>query len=126
MKMQEVIDGLKLKRPGEVENGLIESVSISNEDHGALSAWLFVTFSGGGCGFGGFHLGDWEGKRWDGKPFCHVFLCRCMQTVGQGKWENLKGKPLRCYHEGIGGSILAIGNYLKDEWFCPRLEWADK
>jgi hypothetical protein len=39
------------------------------------------------------------------------------------KWEELIGKPIRCYNEGVGGGMLAIGNYIKDDWFCPKLEW---
>lgn len=44
-----------------VENGFIESVSISNADHGCLTAWLHIKFSCGGCGFGGYKIGNANG-----------------------------------------------------------------
>lgn len=111
-----------------VENGVIDSVSITNADHGCLSAWLSVSFHGSGCGFGGFALGKASGGNLTNvnAPYCAEWIVRCMNTVGVTEWESLKGKPIRCLHEGIGGQILAIGNFLKDEWFCPRIEFETK
>lgn len=109
----------------QVENAVIKSVSISNEDHGCLTAWLYVEFDGGGCGFGGYMLGrrDEDNVKMH-KGHCAEFLNRCMKTVGQDRWEDLEGRPLRVLHEGLGGGIVAVGHYLRDEWFCPRKEWS--
>lgn len=109
----------------EVQNAVIKSVSISNEDHGCLTAWLHCEWDGAGCGFGGYMLGKRDENNVEGKGYCAEFLNRCMKTVGQDRWEDLKGKPLRILHEGIGGNIVAIGHYFKDEWFCPRTEFKD-
>lgn len=112
-----------------IENGRITSVSISNEDHGCLTAWLYVEFNGGGCGFGGYKLGNADGGNLGLKPgnqgdYAAEFLVRCINTVtGWGKWEDLKGQPVRVLHEGLGGGIVAIGHFIKDEWFCPRVEF---
>ncbi len=106
-----------------VENGKVASVSISIEDHGCLTAWLFIDFNGGGCGFGGYMLGKADGGNIPGKGYAAEYIVRCLKTVGVGKWEDMAGEPIRCLNEGIGGGIVAIGNYLKDEWFCPRKEF---
>lgn len=111
-------------RPLDVENGIIKSLSISNGDHGCLTAWLNIEFDGGGCGFGGYMLGKADGGNLDAPGnYAGEFLVRCMNTVGQEKWEDLKGRPVRVLHEGIGGTIVAVGHYLKDDWFCPRKEF---
>ena len=121
MKFNELPTTDERRRPLELENGVIESVSISIADHGAMTAWLFVRFNGGGCGFGGYKLADADGDNFD-KNFAAHFIVRCLNTLGKTKWEDLKGCPMRCLHEGLGGGIVAIGNFLKDEWYCPRLE----
>lgn len=108
-----------------VSNARIESVSISNEDHGCLTAWVNLRWSSSGCGFGGFKLGNAGGGNLDEKGFCAEFINRCIRVgIGEyGKWEDLEGKPVRILHEGWGGKVVAVGHYLDDEWFCPRQEW---
>ena len=110
-----------------VENGVIVSVSIDNENHGCLTAWLYVAFRSGGCGFGGFKLGNADGDNLDQKTYAAEWIVRCIKTViGYGKWEELKGKPVRCLREGSGGKIIAIGHFLNDDWFSPKLEFAGR
>ena len=123
MKFADVLHSVKGRH--ETENAVVKSVSISNGDHGCLTAWLFIEFHGGGCGFGGFKLGQADGDNLakHGPNYCAEFIVRCLNTLGKDKWEDLPNTPLRCVHEGLGGGIIAIGHFLKDEWFCPRAEW---
>lgn len=125
MKLEELSE-LTSKPRAEISNAVIESTSISIEDHGVLTAWLFLEFGGSGCGFGGYCLGKRRGGNLSDKNYAGEFLVRVLNVVGYEKWENLKGKPLRALHTGLGGGILAIGNYLKDEWFCPSIEFKDQ
>ncbi len=104
-------------RPLILSNALIESVSIDTER--CLTAWLMLSIAdGGACGFGGYNLGPGRGSWHAGE-----FLARCMTVGGSERWEGLKGRPVRVLHEGLGGGIVAVGHFLKDDWFCPKLEW---
>lgn len=111
-----------------VENGRIKSVSISNEDHGCLTAWLHCEMSGSGCRFGGYSLGSATGKenlKETKANWAAFFITRCIETViggGYGKWEDLTGEPCRVMMEGLGGGIVAVGHFIDDKWFCPREE----
>lgn len=129
MKFEELPTVDKAGYELELCNGLIESVSVSNADHGTLTAWLHLKFENGGCGFGGFMLGHAEGNNLtlETKNYAAEFLTRCIYTViGYGAWEDLEGKPVRVLHEGLGGGVVAIGNFIKDEWFCPRIEFSNE
>lgn len=128
MKFSELPTTTSGNRKLTVENGVIESTRLTTADHGLLSGWLFLKFGSGGCGFGGYALGKAEGGNLSGKErdYAAEFVVRCLNAAGVSDWENLEGKPLRVLHEGLGGGIVAIGHFLKDEWFCPRIEWEKK
>ena len=62
MKLSDIPKTAKNGHAYDLENAVIESVSISNADHGALTAWLHLKIgSCMGCGFGGFFLGQADG-----------------------------------------------------------------
>lgn len=109
-----------------IENGVIESVSISNEDHGCLTAWLHLKFgSSSGCSFGGFKIGnaDADGCNLEAPNYAADWIVRCLEVGGVHKWEDLKGRPVRVLHEGLGGQVVAVGHYIEDKWFCPRVQY---
>jgi hypothetical protein len=117
----------------QVENARIESVSIDNENHGCLTAWVHLRWRSSGCGFGGYKLGHADrpnvaAKAGD-KDYCAEFIRLCINVVnddGSGRWEKLVGKPVRILHEGLGGGVVAIGHLFDDKWFCPQVEFSSK
>jgi hypothetical protein len=88
------------------QNAIITSVDLSIEDHGSLTACVFLEFDGGGQGF--------------------VF--RVMEIAGVEHWDKLVGKAIRVRHDVKGESILgatihSIGHIVKNDWFNPEEEF---
>jgi len=106
-----------------IRNAVIESVKLTNEDHGLLSAWLFLDYGGSGQGFGGYCL-------YLPKSFTHHklesvaghFIWRVMEIAGVSEWNQLPGKTIRvkASHSGVEG----IGHIVKDDWFFPKQDFA--
>lgn len=102
----------------EVQNAIIESVEITNDDHGCLSAWLYLNYGGSGQGFGGYAL-YWP-ESFDHHKVESVaghFIFKCMEIAGVNKWSRIVGKTIRvkCDHS----KIHAIGHIVEDKWFSP-------
>lgn len=95
------------------------------EDHGILTAYLHLKFSGTEQGFGGYSMDaphpsakkDYSFRR-IGTAFGCDFIIRVLKVVGVEKWEELKGKYVRADHDW--GKIYRIGNIITDEWFDPQ------
>jgi len=103
----------------EIKNAVIESVRLTNDDHGCLSAWLMLDYGGSGQGFGGYAL--YLPKSFNHHKLQSVaghFVWRCMEVAGVSEWSKLPGKTIRV--RGDRGGIEAIGHIVKDDWFCPR------
>ena len=110
-----------------IKNAIIQSASITAENHGLLEAWLDLDFGGSGQGFGGYAL-------YLPKNFTHHlvnsvaghFIWRVMEVAGVTRWEDLKGRTIRVMTDSdrnFGGRIVAIGHIVKDDWFDPTKDF---
>jgi len=112
---------------GEIKNAVITSVKFDNER--GLSAWLMLDYGGSGQGFGGYMLyapEGWAAHNTGGDLTGH-FIYRCLEIAGVEDWGNLVGKTIRVRSDraGLGGTIVAIGHIVKDDWFNPKEEFAN-
>lgn len=109
----------------EVKNAVIKSAEITSDDHGLLSAWLYLDYGGSGQGFGGYAL-------YLPKSFSHHkinspaghFIWRCMEIAGVVRWSELAGKTIRV--KGDHSGIDAIGHIVKDDWFSPKEDFKNE
>jgi hypothetical protein len=112
------------------QNAIITSVDLSIEDHGSLTACVFLEFDGGGQGFGGhaLYLPKSFKHHNEGGNYAGHFLFRVMEIAGVEHWDKLVGKAIRVRHDVKGESILgatihSIGHIVKNDWFNPEEEF---
>jgi len=106
-------------------NAIIESVSLSVEDHGVLSSFVMLDYGGTGQGFGGYVL-------YLPKSFTHHakssvaghWIWRVLEIAGVKEWDELPGKTIRV-RRVEWGKIQAIGHIVKDDWFYPEKEFTE-
>jgi len=107
-----------------IQNAIITSAEITCGDRGFLDAWLQLDYGGAGQGFGGYVL--YLPKSWTHHKIESAaghFIFRVMEIAGVTDWSKLKGKTIR--GRGNHGGIEAIGHIVKDDWFCPKDDFAD-
>ncbi len=109
-----------------IQNAVITSAEISNDDHGLLTAWLMLDYGGSGQGFGGIALylpKSFNHHRVD-MGFAGHWIWRVMEIAGVSRWSQLPGKTIRVRKPEEYGGIDAIGHIVKDDWFDPGSDFA--
>lgn len=107
----------------EIKNAVIEKATINDSDRGFLDCWLHLDYGGSGQGFGGYAL-------YLPKTFSHHkiesvaghHIWRCMEIANVTAWDKMPGKTIRV--RVVNGLIEAIGHIVKDDWYCPKDDFA--
>ena len=103
-----------------IENALIESVSLSMAEHGVLTYYIgFSLANGGYAGIGGYCIGHGYlgADEFSGYEKGIEALMRIMDVVGVERWEDIIGKHISVVTEGWGSQIHKIGNIMENKWF---------
>ena len=103
----------------DIKNAIIESVCITNDDHGILSIWVNLKFDGCGQGFGGYAL--YLPNNLNQKNYAGHFIWRVMEIAEVSEWSHLRGKIVRA--KADYSKVHAIGHIIKDDWFDPTMEF---
>lgn len=105
----------------ELQNALIKATMLGIEDHGILSFMIHLDFGGTGQGYGGWCLDDLDPTDKHHRiqtPMTGELVQGVITVIGVTKWEDLPGKHCRIKRAaGYHGTILAIGHFMKDQWF---------
>lgn len=115
-----------------IRNARISSTQLGYEDHGILTCWLHLVFSGSGQGFGGYGLdappiARAAGFEREPSVVAGFWIARILKTIGVSQWEDLKGKFVRVESADEWGLIDGIGHITDDAlWFHPKRELAQK
>lgn len=112
----------------ETKNAEIKSATITNDDHGILTAWLTLDYGGTCQGFGGVVLyapeslrnPSQEDSRAKRNPAGH-FIWRVLEVAGVTEWSQLVGRTIRV--RCSWNAVEAIGHILKDDWFEPAKDF---
>jgi hypothetical protein len=98
----------------EIKNARVQKTMLGIEDHGILTAFLYLDFGHASQGFGGYSFDQREPKteRVIGSRFGAEFIRRVLE------WERLPGTY--CRTQGNHTHLEAIGHPLREVWYFPE------
>lgn len=96
----------------EIKNATIINVNMSTDDHGGLVISVELNYGGSGQSFGNMMTFNPKFPENDVTGF---FIYRLMQVVGVGRFENLRGQPVRV--KAHHNHIEALGHFIENRWF---------
>ncbi len=103
-------------------NAVIESYSISIQRDFILDMHLHLDYGGLGQAFGGYCLYLSKGsKNHSRESFAGHYIYRCMEVAEVDEVKELVGKTIRVAL--LRDRVYAIGHIIKDDWFCPTLDF---
>lgn len=109
----------------EIKNARISGTFLGREDHGILTAYVYLDYGGGAQGFGGYCFDEHDGSYQNGRLFsghAALFVSRVIEIAGVDTWEKLVGRSIRADADRM--CVHRIGHYLRDEWFDPVEEFS--
>lgn len=105
----------------EIVNARISSTQLGCEDHGIMSFFVMLEWNGGGQGLGGYAIDKYDQRTKEriGCGFGITAIRKILETVGVGKWEDLKGKLIRAKINSwkFPDRAPIIGHIIEDKWF---------
>lgn len=111
----------------EIKNAQITGTMLGTEDHGIMTAFLYLDYGDSSQGFGGYGLDAYnqkEKKRISHRT-CGEFIMRVLETVGVEKWEDLKGKYIKA--DSSQEKVHGICNILDiEKWYYPEEEFKNR
>ena len=105
----------------EIKNAKISGTMLGVEDHGILTAMIYLDYGGAGQGFGGYAFDQFSQRtqKRQGGAYGMEFIRQILEVLETKKWEDLKGTIVIA--EADHGKVYRIGHILKDQWFDPEL-----
>jgi len=105
----------------EEKNAIVEGFEVFIEDHGILTAYLYLDYGEGSHqGFGGYAL---QSPAHPGAlNAAGIFIRRVLEICEVDRVSECAGKTVRARASFSG--VEAIGHVVKDDWFCPKEEFA--
>jgi hypothetical protein len=103
-----------------IRNAKIKSTMLGIEDHDIMSFWIFIEWPGGGVGFGGYALDQYDKKdklNRIGSGYGYQSIRKILETLELTSWEKLPGTLIRIDENGPGTTLDIIGHVMKDQWF---------
>ena len=111
-----------------IKNAQISDTMLGLEDHGIMTYMIGLDYGSSGQEFGGFTLDEPIKDKDDnfierrGTAYGMELIMKILEILEVDSWEKLIGQHIKVKlsDDTLGGKIIAIGHFLKDQWFNPE------